>query len=63
MNSYRVYIRSRPGMWELYNGYVDVQASDDSAAIDAALTKLARGAFSDRSRSAWIVEKVERKVA
>lgn len=60
LSNYRVYLRSRPGMYEQYGGYVDVIASGDVAAEDAAFNKLRR-TYPNRSRDMWIVEKIERK--
>jgi len=59
MNKYRVWIRSNPGFYEQYNGYVDVFAEDDKNAIQAALKKLKRTSFPDRDNSMWRIEKVE----
>jgi hypothetical protein len=56
---YRVWMRSRPGPYAQYDGKVDVTADDDEAAVDAAFDKLKRGAFLDRSRGMWRVERVE----
>ena len=57
---YRVWLRSRPGFYEQYNGHVDVTASNDTEAVDHAFNKLKRDSFPDRNRSMWIVEKVEK---
>jgi hypothetical protein len=56
---YKVWVRSVPGFYEQYDGYLDVVADTYDEAIDLAFKKLKRGAFSDRSRSMWKVEKVE----
>lgn len=56
---YTVHMRSRPGMFEQYAGAVEVVASDPEDAVDKAFAKLKRGAFPERSRDMWIVEKVE----
>lgn len=58
--SYRVHLRSVPGFYEQYSGSVEVMACDDEDAVEQALAKLKRGAFPDRSRSMWKVDKVER---
>lgn len=50
-------------MYAQYDGKVTVYADNDEDAIDMALLKLKRGAFPDRSRDMWIVEKVERQVS
>jgi len=60
LSNYRVHIRSKPGMYEQYSGYIDVIASSDSTAEDAAFNKLSR-TYPNRSRDMWIVEKIERK--
>lgn len=57
---YRVWIRSVPGMYAQYDGHVDVHAYDENEAVDKALRKLKNTSFPDRSRSMWIVDKVER---
>ncbi len=62
LNKYKVYIRSKPGMYEQYSMCVRVDAYNDEDAIDQALLKLKRGAFPDRTRDMWRVEKVERLV-
>jgi 1,2-phenylacetyl-CoA epoxidase PaaB subunit len=59
MRGYRVYLHSQAG-WEHYAGYVDVVAADDQEAAERARDRLARGAFRERPRSSWIVERVER---
>lgn len=56
---YRVHLHSVPGMWEFYDGHVDVNADDPEDAVERALDKLRRGAFPDRPRDGWRVEKVE----
>lgn len=61
MYKYRVYLRSKPGMWASYNGHVDVHAVTDQEAERAAINRLARGVFKDRGFGAWIVDKVERR--
>jgi hypothetical protein len=59
-NKYRVWFRSTSGFYEQYYGAVDDYAGSDDQAIDTAFVKLKCGAFLDRSRSMWKVEKVER---
>lgn len=56
---YRVYLHSKPGMWEFYKGHVDVFATSREEAEGEAIRKLATGNFRDRGWSAWVVEKVE----
>lgn len=58
---YRVELRSAPGFWERYDGYVDVWASDDDEAVQRALNRLKRETFPDRPRSAWILVSVTKK--
>lgn len=59
MNTYKVWIRSKPGPVEQYDGYVEVHANDGDDAIDRAFQKLKRESFPDRNRGMWNVEKVE----
>jgi len=57
---FRVTLRSAPGMWELYDGFVDVYAQDGEDAFREAVRKLARTSFPDRpSMSSWIFESAE----
>lgn len=56
---YKVTLKSVPRMYEQYNGSVEVYASSPQQAIENALDKLRRGAFPDRSRNMWKIEKVE----
>ena len=60
MKKYRVWIKSKAGFVAQYSGKVDVLATDDDDAIDRAMARLKYGAFPDRDRSMWIVERVER---
>jgi hypothetical protein len=61
LHKYRVRLRSAPGMWERYEGNVDVLARDDEQAVDRAIRELGRTSFPDRpSRSSWIVLDVGR---
>lgn len=53
MPKYRVWVRSVPGMYEQYDGYVDVYAPHSSFAFDAAVEQLRRGSFPDRNRGMW----------
>jgi hypothetical protein len=59
MKKYRVWIRSVPGFYTQYDGYVDVYADFEEEAIEFAFLKLKRGAFPDRNSSMWRVESVE----
>jgi hypothetical protein len=58
---YRVWLRSSPGMWTRYSGHVDVNAKNPEEAIERARDKLHAGAFPNRSRDSWSVDKVEIK--
>ena len=60
--SYTVWLRSKPGFYAQYDGKVDVDdASSEDQAIEGALRKLRLGAFRDRPRSMWIVDRVEQR--
>ena len=57
---YRVHLRSAPGLWERYDGYVDVSAQSEDDAFGCAVRKLAQTSFPDRgSRSSWKLDSVE----
>jgi hypothetical protein len=56
---YRVWMRSTPGFYEQYSGKVDVWAEDEEQAEERAFQELRRGAFPDRGRTMWRVEKIE----
>jgi hypothetical protein len=56
----RVWMHSKPGMWEYYHGYVDVVVDKESEAFEAACQKLRRNSFPDRSRAAWVLDRIER---
>ena len=59
---FRVWLRSKPGMWALYDGFVDVVALNEEEAKMNAVKKLGRTSFPDRGHlSAWIIEKIEKK--
>ena len=60
MNKYRVWLRSRPGFYEQYDGHVDVVADDEDAAPSAAFAKLRSTSFPDRSAATWKIERIER---
>ena len=60
LTKYRVWIRSVPGFYAQYDGKVDVLAEDEDQAKERALMELKRGAFPDRGRSMWRVERVEK---
>lgn len=57
---YEVWLKSVPGFYEQYDGKVTVFAESDEEAENLAFIKLKNGAFPDRSRSMWRVEKVVR---
>jgi tRNA(Ile)-lysidine synthase TilS/MesJ len=60
MKKYNVWIRSVPGFFAQYDGKVTVFAENEDDAVERAFNKLKRGAFPDRSRDMWKVDKVER---
>ena len=62
LRAYRVHMRSQPGPVAQYDGFVDVRAHNDDEAIERAFRKLKTGAFPDRSRSMWRVDRVERRL-
>ena len=55
---YRVYLVSKPGMYEQYSGHVDVVAGNELEAEDKAFKRL-RKSFPDRNRSMWMIIKIE----
>ena len=59
MKQYKVWLRSIPGMYEQYDGYVKVWAEWEEQAKEKALDKLKRESFPDRTRDMWKIEKVE----
>ena len=59
MGKYRVWLRSKPGFYEQYDGHVDVDAESIDDAPRVALDKLRRGVFSDRNSAMWNIEKVD----
>lgn len=60
LKRFRVHLRSAPGMWECYDGHVDVYAEDADQAFPRAVRKLGRTSFPDRpSMSSWRLERVE----
>lgn len=52
-------MHSEPGMWEHYDGHVDVWAESHEDAIERARDKLKAGTFPERSRGSWKVDRVE----
>jgi hypothetical protein len=60
----RVWLRSAPGMWARYDGYVDVFINSIEEAFKAAVRQLARTSFPDRpSMSSWELDRIEIKEA
>lgn len=59
LTKFRVWMRSVPGFYEQYDGKVDVFAEDAEQAKERAYAELNRGAFPDRWRSMWKVDRVE----
>jgi hypothetical protein len=58
---FRCWLRSAPGMWEQYDGHVDVFAVDESEVFERAVRELARTSFKDRpGLSSWRLERIER---
>ena len=60
MNKYRVHLHSKPGMWEYYEGYVDVFVEDSDDAFIAAARKLRQTSFHDRPANGWVLDSVEK---
>jgi hypothetical protein len=57
---YRCHMRSAPGMWTTYDGYVDVRSPDESEVFERAVRQLARTSFRDRpSMDSWRLERIE----
>lgn len=61
MTNWRVWLRSKAGFYEQYDGYVDVYAQDADDAVQRALQKLRAGSFPDRPSNQWTVERTERR--
>lgn len=59
MASYKVWMRSKPGPYEQYDGFIKVEAKDREEAIEKAFGRLADGAFYDRNRGMWKVYEVQ----
>lgn len=60
-SKYRCYVRSAPGMWEQYEGYVDVWAYSEGEVFDKAVRELTRTSFRDRpGRDSWILQRIEK---
>jgi len=57
---YRCYMRSAPGMWATYDGYVEVRSPDKGEVFERAVRQLARTSFSDRpGMDSWRLERIE----
>lgn len=56
---FRVWLRSKPGMWATYDGYVDVTVDSQDDAFAAAVRELRAKSFPDRSLDAWTLDKIE----
>lgn len=64
--NFRVYVRSTPGMWEVYDGYVDVSVpahSSEHEIFTAAVRRLGETSFRDRRGilDAWRLDSIERR--
>lgn len=59
MTNYRVFLKSVPGPFEQYDGYVDVWSEDEQEARYDAVQKLRRTSFPDRALDMWKVTSVE----
>ena len=60
MKNYKVWLRSKPGMYAQYDGFVEVVAEDSDDAVEKAFAKLKRETFPDRNRGMWYVDMIER---
>lgn len=60
----RCYLRSAPGMWAYYDGYVDVfapESESEDQVFARAVRQLARTSFPDRpSLDSWLLQRIER---
>jgi len=63
LKKYTVWLRTKPGMCEQYDGKVEVFAENYDQALDRAFSKLRNGIFPDYSRDLWNVERVHVKPA
>jgi hypothetical protein len=59
MAIYKVWLRSKPGPYEQYDGFIRVEAKDREDAVEKAFFRLERGAFYDRNRGMWNVYEVQ----
>lgn len=59
MKKYRVRLHSRSGVWEFYEGHVDIYADNEEEAASLAVDKLKRTSFPDRPRTSWRIDSVE----
>jgi hypothetical protein len=53
MARYRVWMISRPGPYEQYDGHVDVSAESEDDLFRLAVQKLRRTSFPDRGEGHW----------
>jgi hypothetical protein len=58
VKKFKVWYISVPGMYEQYDGYIEVSANDQDQALERAWVSLRR-AFPERVRAMWRVEKIE----
>ncbi|MEX3929777.1 hypothetical protein AB4Y36_38200 [Paraburkholderia sp. BR10936] len=60
---WRVWLRSTPGMWATYDGYVDLYAprgADEDSLFREAVRRLSRSSFPDRpSLASWQFDSAE----
>lgn len=57
---WRCWLHSAPGMWERYDGYVDVRVAREDQVFAEAVRVLARTSFPDRpSLSSWKLDRIE----
>ena len=57
---FRVRLHSRPSpAYTFYEGAITVYAEDSERAKERAIGELRRGAFPERSRDCWVIDKVD----
>lgn len=59
---FRVFLRTKPGFQQSYDGYVDCLAKNEEEAPREAVKKLRRTSFPDRGFNDWIIEGVEKNI-
>lgn len=58
---FKVVLHSTPSpAYTFYEGSVTVMAADEEHAKERAVGELKRGAFPERSRDCWVIDRVER---